>query len=162
EIALAAIENGNEDQSTDFLTIVTRVLAHETLSRERSAMLLARLGPLTSNAFVGAGVASVLALHEAPRGDFRWWAERGNAWNDPDRGLWPRDAFRMLARTLGLRAERAEEFAQAEAYYRTAAELDQEELDPLAFQALCKLYVRQNDLQKLQAIVNDPRYVDRL
>jgi tetratricopeptide (TPR) repeat protein len=163
ETALTALESGkSEERSADLLTVVARALGHETLSREQSEAIRLRLRALARDPMVGAGVAALMAIHESPNGDFSWWAERGNPQEDPARGMWPRDAFLQLARALGTQAERDEDFDLAEAYYFTAARLDPDEPDPLAFLALCQLYLRQDNFEKLESIVDDSTIVTRM
>jgi tetratricopeptide (TPR) repeat protein len=161
DTALDALGRGGAG-NVDLLTVVVRSLAHPTLSAEQSAALRARLAAFTGNSTIADGIREVLRLYEAADGSFSWWAGRGRPWEDPPVGIWPVDAFRMLVRALGAQAEQVEDVARAEAYYLRAAELRQDELDPLAFQALCKLYMRRNDIGKLQSIVNNPNYIGQL
>lgn len=163
ETALTVLESGRGDEwSVDLLTVVARALGHETLSREQSEAIRMRLRPLVRDPAVGSGVAEILALHESPNGAFPWWAGRGNPSRDPARGMWPRDAFLQLARALGAQAERDDDLDLAEAYYFAAARLNREEPDPLAFLALCQLYLRQDDFAKLESIIDDSTIVNRM
>ena len=163
DAALAALASGKRGrEAQELLTVTTQTLSHDTLSQAQSLHIRDQLVRLTDHPDIGRGVTELLALYQSPTGDFGWWAQKGNPWDDPKRGVWPRDAFRAVARSLGRAAERSGQPDRAEAYYFTAAELSQDELDPLAFQALSKLYTRQGNIAKLEALGSNPNYTDRL
>ena len=163
DAALAALASGKAGpEAEELLTVTTQTLSYDTLSQGQSADIRDRLAGLRDHPKIGQGVTELLNLYKSPEGDYTWWAQRGTPWDDPKLGVWPREAFRAVARSLGREAERRGDPDRAEAYYFTAAELSQEELDPHAFQALCKLYTRQEDTAKLEALVNNTNYADRL
>ena len=163
DAALAALASGKAGrEAQELLTVTTQTLSHNTLSQRQSAHIREQLARLKDHPDIGQGVTELLALYQSPRGDFRWWAQKGDPWEDPKQGVWPREAFRAVARSLGSAAERSGNPDLAEAYYFTAAELSEDELDPLAFQALAKLYTRQKDIAKLEALGNNPHYTGRL
>jgi tetratricopeptide (TPR) repeat protein len=158
--ALASGKGGNDAQ--ELLTVTTQTLSYDTLSQEQSVHILDQLARLKDHPDIGPGVTELLALYQSPTGDFSWWARKGSPRNDPKHGVWPRDAFRAVARSLGREAEIRGAPDRAEAYYFAAAELSQDELDPQAFQALSKLYTRQKKIAKLESLVSKQKYIDRL
>ena len=158
--ALASGKGGREAE--ELLTVTTQTLSYDTLAHEQSEHIRDQLAHLKDRPDIGRGVTELLALYSSPTGDFSWWARKGNPWDDPKRGVWPRDAFRAVVRSLGREAEMSGAPDRAEAYYFTAAELSQDELDPQAFKALSKLYTREGDIAKLEALGNNMNYTDRL
>lgn len=86
---------------------------------------------------------------------FSWWSRRGSPRREPPRGVWPRDGFRRLLRSLGTRYQQYGEDEKAESYFRRAATLAEEDLDPAAFRKLVDLYVDQNRGEELEALARD-------
>jgi tetratricopeptide (TPR) repeat protein len=113
------------------------------------------LAKLARDEAVGGGAAEILNLHQL-RGPnpsaFPWWARRGDPYQEPPRGVWPRDGFRMLIRSLGAWHQQAGNARQAEAYYLLAVGLVPEQPDPEAVLQLADLYSAGKDLLRLEAM----------
>ena len=111
-----------------------------------------RLARFVEDPAIGPGVSQILLLHvgvsfEPSR--YRWWGQRGKPDLDPPRGVWPRDGFRQLIRTLGRRFQRQKDAKLAEQYYLLSMRLDQQEVDPEASLVLADLYVAQGRIEDL-------------
>lgn len=82
----------------------------------------------------------------------RWWAELGTAARDPRVGVWGRDAYRELARSIGEWHQRRGDYETAEKYYELAANLVPDEVDPAALRDLTHAYLEQGDLSRVQEL----------
>lgn len=163
ESALKALQNATFEPRIQFdlVTVVGAAMSRPGVSAEQNKRLLRSLARL-DNEILSRCVDELVSLNREPEGDYPWWAERGSARRDPRVGIWPRDAFRGVARTLGWRAELAGEYELAERYYRTAATLSDDELDPKAFESLVRLYAGRGQTDKLEALASDGTMLRRV
>jgi tetratricopeptide (TPR) repeat protein len=102
---------------------------------------------------VRAGIGELMRIHhldDVQSYRFAWWLDRVNHWEEPKRGMWPADAFRMLIRSLGDWCQQAGDMGSAETYYFLALTLDRTEPDPEAFLRLAELYLAQGDFDKVE------------
>ena len=98
----------------------------------------------------------IIALHQLEKDDFSefsHWSHKGDLFRDPSRGVWPRDAFLQLIRSLGDRYRGYRNFQQAETYYLLATTLDREVPDPTAVLRLADLYIAQGDQVRLEKMM---------
>lgn len=163
EAATQGLQFGDFDESTRFelMTIIAAALGRPTVTWSQADQIRGELRPVAEG-YLEQCVEELDRLYESPEGEFPWWAEEGNPYEEPQRGVWRREAFRSVARNLGRRSELAEDFQLAEGYYRTAATLHPDGLDPLAFEALVKLYARTEQIDRIEELANDRRYVGQL
>jgi len=163
EAAIQGLDSGRFEIDTQYemLTIVAAAIGRPTVTVDQAQQLRERLDA-TSEGDLQPCVEEFEGLFASPTGAFSWWADHGSAYEEPPQGVWPREAFRSVARKLGRRAELARDFELAENYYRTAATLHPEGLDPLAFEALVKLYTRTEQIERIEELANDPKYIGQL
>lgn len=163
EAAIQGLKVGGFDRSTglELMTIVAAALGRPTITEEQAHQVRDELRRLAAG-YLEPCIEELERLYASPAGEFPWWAEEGSPYDEPPRGVWRREAFRGVARNLGRRSELTREFEKAEAYYRAAATLHPEGLDPLAFEALVKLYARTEQIDRIEELANDPRYVRQL
>lgn len=163
EAAIKGLDSGRFDIDTryELLTIVAFAIGRPTVTDDQAQKLRESLVAI-SEGDLQQCVEELERLFASPRGDYSWWADHGSPYEEPPRGVWPREAFRSVARKLGRRAELAREFELAEAYYQAAATLHPEGLDPLAFEALVKLYARTEQTDRIEELASDQRYVGQL
>ena len=98
----------------------------------------------------------IIALHQLEKNDFSkfsHWAHKGDLFTDPSQGVWPRDAFLKLIRSLGDRYRGYRDFQQAETYYLLATNLDRQAPDPDAILKLADLYIAQGDQEELKKMM---------
>lgn len=163
ESAIQGLEMGGFDRSIglELMTIVAAALGRPTITEEQAQQVRDELRSLAAG-YLEPCIEELERLYASPAGEFPWWAEEGSPYDEPPRGVWRREAFRSVARHLGRRSELAREFELAEAYYRAAATLHPEGLDPLAFEALVKLYARTEQTDRIEELASDRRYVGQL
>ncbi|MDH3433463.1 MAG: hypothetical protein OEM60_06370 [Gammaproteobacteria bacterium] len=163
EAATQGLQLGDFDRSTriELMTIVAAALGRPTVTEDQAKKVRAELRTVAEG-YLEPCVEELERLYVTPAGEFPWWAEQGSPYDEPPRGIWRREAFRSIARNLGRRAELAQNSELAEVYYRTAATLHPEGLDPLAFEALVKLYARTEQIDRIEELANDRRYVRQL
>ncbi len=123
--------------------------------------IAAQLEKVGRDPSIGLGVAELRHLHEGGMDPSRypWWGKRAVDSRDPPRGIWPRDAFRQLIRSLGNWYEKGDP-GLAEQYYLLSANLSETEIDPTALLALADLYVTQERKADLDRLARE--YVFRL
>lgn len=119
-----------------------------------------RLQHLTqsSNASIARCAEELVRVHgreDLQPQSYPWWSKRGDPEEEAPRGMWPRDAFRELVRSLGQRAKQVQNFELAERYFRLAADLAPDEVDPLGFRELVDLYVEQNRMDELRLLAEE-------
>lgn len=122
-----------------------------------------RLSALSEDPDIGRAASELIQLYEGEDLEperYEWWAERGDITFEPQRGEWPRDAFRGLIRAFGDEARRDGATARAESYYRLAAQLTPREPDPDAFLRLIDLYAQVGDTAAMESVAES--YVPRL
>ncbi len=90
---------------------------------------------------------------------FQWWARHAES-RPPVRGVWPRDAFRKLIRSLAAGARQAKDYRLAESYYDLALHLTSREVDPVALRGLVDLYIEQDQVGRIGELAD--RYQDDL
>ena len=73
---------------------------------------------------------------------------------DPPRGIWPRDAFRGLIRSLGNWQQHSGSLSRAESFYRLSIDLNRREIDPIACLALADLYISQDRVSDVDRLMN--------
>ena len=98
----------------------------------------------------------IIALHQLEKNDFNkyfHWAHKGDLFRDPPQGVWPRDAFLQLIRSLGDRYRGYRDFQRAEKYYLLAVNLDHYAPDPDAVLKLADLYIAQGDQEELKKMM---------
>ena len=98
----------------------------------------------------------IIDLHQLEKNDFNkfsHWAHKGDLFSDPSQGVWPRDAFLQLVRSLGDRYRGYLNFQQAETYYLLAINLDHYAPDPDAILKLADLYIAQGDQEELKKMM---------
>lgn len=139
------------------LAVVAAGLARRSRSPKEitGSRLAERLKELTGDEVVGGGAKELLDVYQSPEdssGRFNWWSTRGHAHRDPERGIWPRDAFQSAMRRLGRWWEQRESFALAEAWYTRAAWLSPDEPDPAAYRDLVHLYAARDDIPRLKEL----------
>ncbi len=121
------------------------------------------LSRFAGDAHIGEGIREIRRLHRASGLEpdrFTWWAGRGGIRHDPKRGLWPRDAFRSLIRTLGNWYQKQQRNETAEAYYVLSVRLFPGEVDPQASLLLADLYAGSGRLHALKKFLE--RYAPQL
>jgi len=160
--ALRALENARiaSFRKAELLTILVASLSRQfqgPVGFEESGVAQ-RLPTLDDDPAIDRGIEELLALYRLV-GDysevtFDWWADAGERRRDPQRGIWPRDAFRGLMRSLGSWYEQRGEGEVAESCYETAATLAPGELDPAAIRDLVDLYARQKNTSKIKELAD--------
>ncbi len=160
DAALEALEKGSPRKlRTELLTVVAASLGRQSVkpSKFLESTTGERLQSLERDPVIGQGAAELVAVFTTPgdyASDFRWWSRQGDARQEPQRGVWPRDAFQDLMRRVGAwYEERDAEIA--EECYRTAATLSRKELDVRAFQDLVEFYAEQDKTEKLESVARE-------
>ena len=163
QAALRGLQTGRYPTRFKFelVAIVGAAMGTTAVTAEESETLMSALAELDDEV-LNACVSELASLRAQPGGEYPWWSRRGSVRREAERGVWPRDAFRAVARKLGWRAEVEGDYERAEAYYRTAAFLVADELDPKAFEFLVKLYSRRGQLDRLDKLVRDSETLNRL
>ncbi len=98
----------------------------------------------------------IISLHQLEKNDFSkfsHWAHKGDLFREPSQGVWPRDAFLQLIRSLGDRYRGYGDFQQAETYYLLAINLDRQAPDPDAILKLADLYISRGDQEELKKMM---------
>jgi tetratricopeptide (TPR) repeat protein len=144
-------------EKEELLTIVAVSLGRQFYdpSQFQKTEAASSLAKLAQDEAVGGGAAEILNLHQLRGPDpsaFPWWARRGDPYQEPPRGVWPRDGFQVLIRSLGAWHQQAGNPRQAEVYYFLAAGLDPQQPDPEAVLQLADLYSAARDLRRLEAM----------
>lgn len=160
-----ALGDGSENDRVELLTVVCAALSRISYAPGRFSDLgfTEPLSALASDPEIGPGAVEIVKLHDIEDldpGRYEWWAYRSNPNDDPARGVWPTDAFRALARSLGGRYRQLGEPGPAESYYRLAADLERHEVDPAAIRDLVQLYIEEDRLAKVNRLAEE--YEDRL
>lgn len=164
ETSLTALETREwEPEIVDqFFTILALSLSHryytpDSFGESETAQRLQRLTQ-HSNASIGRCAEELLRVHgreDLSPQSYPWWSQRGNPEEEAPYGMWPRDAFRELTRALGKRAKQEQNPRLAERYFRLAASLAPDEIDPLGFRELVDLYAEQNRMDELRALAQE-------
>lgn len=164
EGALAALEMPDAfgEWDRELLTVVAVSLARRSNdpSEFLSSDTAARLEALTGRDVIGSGVRSLLGLYRLEPHEADWWLSQANPDSDPERGVWPRDAYRELAGSVGDWYRRRHMYAEAEEYFLYQASAVPGEVDPGALQQLTRVYVDQGDLSRVEDLAR--RYEDQL
>ncbi len=163
--ALQSDVDWGDDFSGELMSILVVALSYEAYSpgefgdTEVGKILAAFAGQPGE---VGVCAEQIVALHDPeklqPR-RFQWWANRAGR-RPPPRGVWPRDAFRKLIRSLGARARQEKNYPLAETYYELALHLTSREVDPVSLRGLVDLYMELNQIQKIGELAD--RYQEAL
>ncbi len=159
ESALTFLEKGRWSKAVneDLLTVVAVSLSRQYYDpvKFRDSPSAKRLGALERNPLIGEGAIRIVDLHAEERFDpirYAWWGERGSTSADKPRGLWPRDGFRLLIRSLGNWFYKKGSDSRAEQYYRLAMLLSRREPDPEAFLDLVDLYIAKNRITEIDRL----------
>ncbi|MBX2819678.1 MAG: tetratricopeptide repeat protein, partial [Rhodothermaceae bacterium] len=128
--------------------------ASKSKSGGKQAEVFRTLEKLAGDADIGPGVKEILSAFDAPSSPElsaqSWWADKGDRYGDPDDGWWPRDAYRMLLRSVGDWHQRRNDDKSAEAYYLQAIHLtdnSDKEPDLQAIVQLADLYLSSNQMK---------------
>ncbi len=162
--ALELLATEHRDK-TEVLTIVVVALSEQYYepSTFGATDTGERLRSLSDDPEVGAGIAQILLLHEGndlePQ-SYGWWAARGDIFEDPAFGMWPRDGFRQLIRSLGDRYRESGSLERAWRYYELSATLELEDPDPEAFLGIVDIALATGHLDSLEVFAE--RYVPTL
>ncbi len=113
---------------------------------------------LADDPSIGPGVQEIIKVFAGPdlASTDNWWARRGNTDADPEEGWWPRDAFRMLLRSLGDWHKARDNEDTAIAYYKLSNELtasSDRETDLVALIRLSEIYAGQNNLPAIDDLL---------
>ncbi len=175
EGALELLGDADFDEKEQVLTIVAVTLGKSYYDPIAflSGSAAERLSDVVDRRDIGEGAAGILRLHEGEDldpGGYRWWGERGLITQDPEVGVWPRDGFRELIRSLGDRYRKAGATAppsmrrlalqQAERYYTLSTLLSDEEPDPDAFLRIADIAIETGRIAELEKLAE--RYVPKL
>ncbi len=168
DLALEAL--GDRDEKQELLTVAVAALAKKPQDAEAflespTAEFLSEFG---GDPQIGSGIeelfktygiaASYAADSTAPPQrayagmSWSWW-QQGSPWQEPEVGVFPRDAMRQLMRSIGTYYERRQQPKVAEACYEAAATLtEDQEIDPAAVRDLVNLYAKQEDQERLEGL----------
>jgi len=139
------------------LSLSQRYYSADSFIESETAQRLRRLTS-SPNASIARCSTELLLVHGRENlnpDSYPWWSKRGSAEQEAPHGMWPRDAFRELARSLGKRAKQHQNPELAERYFRLAASLAPDEVDPLGFRELVDLYAEQNRMNDLRALARE-------
>jgi len=126
---------------------------------------------LVADDAVGAQAAALLHLHLLDPRDvglrqgadvdlpFESW-DIGRELDDPPRGVWPREGFRALARSLGDWHLQHQDTTSAEGYYLIALNMSEAELDLQAILRLANLYLAAGNSARVEDLIT--QYSSRL
>jgi len=160
--AVAALQQREweAEQRRELLALVAASLSQQSYdpAKYRDTFAAENLATFAGDSVIGGGVVELTRLHGADALDpsaFRWWSEAGDLHVDPPRGVWPRDAFRSLIRSLGNWQQRRGDLRRAESFYRLAVGLNRREIDPLACLALADLYISQERVSDVDRLMNE-------
>lgn len=126
----------------------------KTFTASRRAV---RLQAFRDDLAIGQGVQELFTLLSAQSWDpnlYDWWRERGSSYQDPERGMWPRDAFRRLIRSMGGWFKRAGEREVAKLFLEMSAVLEHDDPDPKAFRDLTDIYIEAGDLNAVKNLMD--------
>jgi len=161
ESAVKALINRTwpEPSKVEFLTITVVCFSHRFYNPKNflESDTSNKLRKLLDDQRIKKGVEELFSLYLLSSNDpydYRWWARKGKLNKDPKRGVWPREAFRMLIRSIGKWYSKAGDVRRAEAYYLLSATLYENEADPNAFLALADLYMANKKTAKLSAMID--------
>jgi Flp pilus assembly protein TadD, contains TPR repeats len=147
------------EQRRELLALVAASLSQQSYdpAKYKDTFAAENLGTFAGDAVIGKGVTELEQLHQGSLDAeaFSWWAGAGDLNADPPRGVWPRDAFRSLIRSLGHWYQGREDLKRAEALYRVAVVLNRQEIDPAACLALADLYVAQERVGDVDRLLNE-------
>jgi len=136
--------------------------ASKSKSGGTQAEVFQMLEKLASDEDIGPGVKEILSVFDAPSSPElsakSWWADKGDRFQDPAEGWWPRDAYRMLIRSVGTWHERRKDNSRAEAYYLQSIHLTDNtdnEPDLQAIVQLADLYLASNQMNEIEALLNN-------
>lgn len=127
----------------------------------RRSPVAGQLADLGGDEHIGDGVVQLSRLYRGAEtldlrpDDLSWWRTRGSARRDPEVGAWPVDGIREFIRAIGNWHKLNGEFETSERYIRLAIDLHPEETDPAAFRDLVNLFVRENKIEKAQALYDE-------
>jgi tetratricopeptide (TPR) repeat protein len=156
-LQLLAERWGSDAVRVELLTLVAFTLSRQSYAAGEwlEGEVALDLRKLSADPAVGEGATCLRWLHGSVRDPARyaWWGRRGERSHDAPRGMWPREAFRALARALGRRAAAAGDEGGAEAYLLLAAHVDREETDPRAVLELADLYIAQGRKAEVQRLL---------
>lgn len=159
--ALAALDESAgaaDDARVKLLTLVPMALARDAYdpSAFPGTEFGRRLNALAEDAHIGDGAEQILSLHRASGLNpqrFSWWARQESVSFGGDGNLLPDDSFRALIRALGSRAKLAGRIALAADYFRLAAELQPDEIDPVAVRSLVQMYAELEQPDELERVL---------
>lgn len=157
---------GLEKEKTELLTCVVvglskaqyGPLTSESKGAKKNEVEQA-LQNLVDDAHIGEGVRELLQAYDNPAVtvDGSWWANRGQRYEDPEQGWWPRDGYRMLLRSLGIWYERRDWLDTAEAYFLKSINLTNEsdnEPDLEALVRLADIYMQRGEIERVRDLLD--------
>ena len=158
--ALAESTNVRDKSRIELLTIACAALAQGT--DDRGSYLDSDLGRryamLNDDSYLGNGAKEIYQLYQGQMlnpSDYDWWVDHGMGSSGPDQVLLPMDGFRALIRSLGSRSKRENDLEMAESYFKLAANIGPQEIDPAAIRDLVQMYAEQNEFDKIEAVLVD-------